>query len=361
MARGPQSIPVWIPKEQRPELERLAHRTKAGHVLVTRARIIVFSAKGMGTADVAKRAGCDERTARKWKARFRADPRVQTLDDSPRSGRPAQVPLLVRVELIKLACKRPDDKLAPFHEVWTHKALAEALEVVTGWRLSVSEVGRILRFHQLRPHHVRMWLYSGDLNFREKADRICQLYLYPAEGSHVICVDEKPMQALERKHPTETGPDGTVRYEYEYIRNGTCCLLGAFNTRTGQVFGRVVPERTVEERQSAESENQEEGGLKGEHKGRWQSIPQRATTLRTYRVTSTSRVMSTCECVSMAINSSSSPAATTIRSNTLVFVGLPSTIGLSRWQRTQVGGSTPVYAVSSTSSGRCSSRISAGS
>lgn len=247
MARGPQSIPVWIPEDQRPELERLAHRTKAGHVLVTRARIIVFSARGMGTYAVAKRVGCEDRTVRKWKARFRADPRVQALDDSPRSGRPATVPLLVRVELIKLACKRPDDKLAPFHEVWTHKALAKALKLVTGWKISVSEVGRILRFHLLRPHHVRMWLYSGDLNFREKADRVCQLYLYPPEGAHVICVDEKPMQALERKHPTERGSDGTVRYEYEYVRNGTCCLLGGFDTRTGRGFGRVVPERTADE------------------------------------------------------------------------------------------------------------------
>jgi transposase len=238
---------VRIPHDQRPELKRLAHRTKAGHVVVQRARIIVLSARGMGTAAVALRVGCDERTVRKWKARFRADPRVVALSDARRSGRPADVPLVVRCELIKLACKRPDKGLAPFHEVWTHKALADALEVVTKWRLSVSEVGRILRFHQLRPHHVRMWLYSGDLNFHEKAARICRLYLDPPEGAQVICIDEKPMQALGRRHPAERGPDGTVRLEYEYVRNGTSCLLGAFDTRTGKVFGRVVPQRTAEE------------------------------------------------------------------------------------------------------------------
>ena len=236
-----------IPKDQRPKLGRLAHGTRAGHALVQRARIIVFSAKGMSTAAVARRAGCDERTVRKWKARFRADPRVKALEDERRTGRPSKVPLNIRCELIKLACKRPDDKLAPFYQVWTHKALAEALKSTTGWKLSVSEVGRILRFHHLRPHHVRMWLYSGDLNFREKADRICQLYLYPPEGSHVISVDEKPMQALERTHPTGTGPNGEVRFENGYIRNGTCCLLGAFDTQTGKVFGRVVPHRTAEE------------------------------------------------------------------------------------------------------------------
>jgi hypothetical protein len=88
---------------------------------------------------------------------------------------------------------------------------------------------------------------SPFLNFREKADRICQLYLSPPEGAQVICIDEKPIQVLGRRHPTEAGPDGTVRFEYEYIRNGTCCLLGAFDTRTGEVIGRVVPQRTADE------------------------------------------------------------------------------------------------------------------
>jgi hypothetical protein len=31
----------------------------------------------------------------------------------------------------------------------------------------------------------------------------------------VVCVDEKPMQALGRKYPTHTSPDGTVRPPYE--------------------------------------------------------------------------------------------------------------------------------------------------
>lgn len=134
----------------------------------------------------------------------------------------------------------------PFREMWTHAALAESLESTTGWKLSVSEVGRILRFHQLRPHHVRMWLHSPDPNFREKAARVCQLYLEPPEGAVVVCVDEKPIQVLERRYPTGVGPSGELRFEYEYIRQGTCCLLAAFDTKTGKVIGRVVPERTGE-------------------------------------------------------------------------------------------------------------------
>jgi transposase len=247
MARGPQAEPLRISREQRPRLELLAHRTRAGHALVMRARIIVFSAKGMGTAAVAERVGCADRTVRKWKKRFRECPMVRTLEDKGRSGRPARIAVTTRCQLVKLACERPEDDKAPFRDIWTYKSLAEALHIETGVKLSVSEVGRVLRFHEIRPHHIRYWLNSQDPEFEIKAERICQLYLAPPEGSHVICVDEKPMQALERLHPTERGPHGEVQFEYEYVRWGTCCLLGAFDTQTGQVFGRVVPQRTAEE------------------------------------------------------------------------------------------------------------------
>jgi hypothetical protein len=152
-----------------------------------------------------------------------------------------------RCSLIKLACQRPEDDLAPFRDVWTQQALADALREDTGVEISRSEVGRILRFQQLRPHHVRYWLKNKDPEFEAKADRICQLYISPPEGAHVISVDEKPMQALERRAPNGRGPQAEVRYEYEYIRWGTCCLLAAFDTQTGRVTGQVVPKRTAEQ------------------------------------------------------------------------------------------------------------------
>jgi transposase len=93
---------------------------------------------------------------------------------------------------------------------------------------------------------VRQWLHSPDPDFEAKVARICQLYLNPPAGAAVVCVDEKPMQALERKYPTAVGPDGVVRREYEYIRHGTACLLGAFDIRSGEVLGEVVRQRTSE-------------------------------------------------------------------------------------------------------------------
>jgi len=158
-----------------------------------------------------------------------------------------------RCEVVKLACKRPGElveadgtqpkKIAPFRQVWTWQSLADALHKLTGIRISRTEIGRILSTNELRPHRVRQWLHSPDPEFGAKTKRICNLYLNPPADEIVLCVDEKPMQALGRKHPVKAGPNGVVRYEYEYVRRGTRVLLGAFNVRTGQMFGEVRPTR----------------------------------------------------------------------------------------------------------------------
>lgn len=204
---------------------------------------------GLGSEEIARRLSITGRTVRKWKQRFCSNPCLATLEDMERSGRPARIPLEVRCQLVQLACHRPDDNdsPAPFREVWTHKSLAVALKEKTGFDLSPSEIGRILRFENLRPHRVRQWLKSSDVDFLPKAKRLCRLYRRPPKDAVVVCVDEKPMQVLERKHPIHTDPrDGSVRYEYEYKRHGTQCLLAAFDVKTGRVLGRVVPHRSAD-------------------------------------------------------------------------------------------------------------------
>jgi hypothetical protein len=150
---------------------------------------------------------------------------------------------------VQLACARPEGckSPAPFRDLWTYRSLAEAVARRTGQTISTSEVGRILRFEELRPHRVRQWLKSEDPAFLSKAEAVCQLYLHPPKDAIVVCVDEKPLQVLERKFPTRVDPrDASVRFEYEYVRHGTQALLAAFDVRTGRVLGRVVPHRSAD-------------------------------------------------------------------------------------------------------------------
>jgi hypothetical protein len=102
---------------------------------------------------------------------------------------------------VQLACERPDGVTTPFRDTWTHAALAEALRIRTGYELSLSEVGRILRSNLLRPHRVRQWLKRKDPEFGPKAERVCDLYLAPPDDAVVVCVDEKPMQVLAGADP----------------------------------------------------------------------------------------------------------------------------------------------------------------
>jgi transposase len=211
--------------------------------------MLLLAQKGEGTEAIARALSCSSRSVRKWKARFAAAPCLASLEDAIRSGRPARISTEIRCQLVQLACARPDDgeAPAPFRDVWTYGALAAALAERTGQTISVSEVGRILRFEKLRPHRVRQWLKSEDPQFLPKAARICRLYSRPPKDAVVVCVDEKPLQVLERKHPRRVDwRDASMRYEFEYVRHGMQALLAAFDIRNGQVLGQVVPHRSAD-------------------------------------------------------------------------------------------------------------------
>jgi transposase len=236
---------VRIAPSVRGQLARTARRQKAPHREVKRAQIVLLAEQGLTNAEIARRMSCTEKTVRKWRHRFATAGSVKALRDAPRSGRPARVTVEQRADLVKIACQRPDPTKTAFRSTWTYGALAEVFFATTGVRLSESEVGRILRESELRPHHVRPWLHSPDPEFREKVRRITSLYLSPPPGAHVVCVDEKTgMQALERRFAGSAAlPRRAGREEFEYIRHGTATLIAAFDVQTGQVFGECRLQR----------------------------------------------------------------------------------------------------------------------
>ncbi|MBS2023922.1 MAG: IS630 family transposase [Deltaproteobacteria bacterium] len=234
----------------RQELERLLRRGKAEHRQVVRACIVLKAADGEASRAIAKALGVDIKTVREWRRRFSRERRrsMHSLMDAARSGRPPRVPLEVRCEVVKLACDRPHEHV-PFRNIWNRTSLSEALWQETGWRLSASEVGRILRDAELRPHRMRLWLHSPDPRFRELVRIICALYLRPPAGATVLCVDEKTcIQALERRRLFQAAVPGRVgRSEFEYIRHGTRNLIAALDIATGKVFGQCRKRRTAKD------------------------------------------------------------------------------------------------------------------
>lgn len=223
----------------------MARRHLAPLAVVLRARMILMLANGLGPSSIGRLLGVSDRVVRKWRMRWEKAPELQSLLDADRPGRPAVIPLEMRCQVVQLACARPEDQRNVRRAVWTQRALARALYARTGVRISRSTVQRILSSKGLRPHRVRYWLHSPDPEFAKKVRRICQLYLKPPPNAVVVCIDEKPMQALGRRTPDRRAPDGSVRHEFEYVRRGVCHLLGAFDTRTGRVLGSVVKKRSA--------------------------------------------------------------------------------------------------------------------
>lgn len=192
-------------------------------------------------------SGARKKTARKWRTRFDEEPSPDALRDGRRSGRPPHVRPHQRAHLIKLACDRPKD--TTFRDVWTYGALRDALRKEIGCSLSESEIGRILRAEEIRPHRMKLWLHSPDPDFDRKVKRICALYMSPPKGARVICVDEKTcIQALERKFVTREAARGREpRFEFEYKRHGTRALVAGIDVASGEVFGHVRKRRTADD------------------------------------------------------------------------------------------------------------------
>lgn len=244
--------PLKASKRTRGKLERMAFASSAEYRLVMRARLIVLALDGVGNAAIARKLGVSVRSVYDWTERFARRPKLSTLRDRPRSGRPPTISVENRCEVIRLACERPDASpdapKARFRDVWTYESLQQAA-AARGVKMCRSEVYRTLHDRDLRPHRIQMWLHSQDPAFRAKAKRICKLYLNPPKGAALVSVDEKTgMQALERKHPDCPALPGKARRrEYEYKRHGTRTLIAALDVRTGKVFGHCGPTRTAED------------------------------------------------------------------------------------------------------------------
>jgi transposase len=146
-------------------------------------------------------------------------------------------------KIVAEACRPPRDVGLPVKR-WSESLLGEYLRG-QGFHLSDSTVGRILRGAMLQPHRQKMWVASHDEEFREKRDDVLRVYYETPAGEHIISLDEKTsIQALERRHPDiPMEPGQPVRREFEYIRHGTLCLMGAYDVRRGKLFGFTAESR----------------------------------------------------------------------------------------------------------------------
>src|SRR3954454_18931077 len=227
-----EGIEIELTAKDRARLEAVVADRNSPQKHVWRARIILATADGHGTAEVMRRAGKSRPCVRRWRERFISEGVAGLLRDRTR---PSRIAPLAQATIDRVVALTATD---PPHEAthWTAAAMAGAVGISPG------SVLRVWRAHKLRPHRVRTFKLSNDPQFVAKLRDIVGLYLDPPAHAVVLPVDGKsPIQALDRAQPglpMKKGRCGTMTHDYE--RNGTTTLFAALNVLDGTVLGRCM-------------------------------------------------------------------------------------------------------------------------
>src|SRR3984893_1099692 len=223
-------IVVNVTRADRLRLEAIVADRSAPQKHVWRAKVILATADGCGTAEIMRRSGKSKPVVWTWQARCMAEGVEGLLRDKTRKpGKPPLLPNTVQ-RVVDLALGPPPGESTH----WTGRELAKAAGV------SLRSVQRILEAHQLAPHRIRTFKLSMDPEFVEKLRDIVGLYVDPPAHAVVLSVDEKSqIQALDRTQPglpMKKGRAGTMTHDYK--RHGTTTLFAALTWLDGTVIGR---------------------------------------------------------------------------------------------------------------------------
>jgi len=269
-------MPIKLTERQKTTLEQITRRQTASQNLVRRANIILTVAAGTNNQQAGQHLTLHRETVSIWRERWlKARPTLLTaekekvgpqewlglietvLSDAPRPGTPATFSPEQIVQIVAVACEKPQRSGRPISH-WTPRELADEVIkrkiVVT---ISPRSVGRFLDEADLKPHQCRYWLNASPDDpetFARESKTVCDVYHHAPqlhqEGVCIVSTDEKTgIQALERKHPTKPMKPGKVELqEFEYIRHGTQCLIANFEVVTGKIIAPTIgPTRTEED------------------------------------------------------------------------------------------------------------------
>jgi transposase len=225
-------ISIAVTPKDRRRLEAIVRDRNSPQKHVWRARIILLTAKGLGTNALTRETGKDKTCVWRWQERFMHEGVVGLTRDKTRPSRikPLEPSTIDRV--LGLSNTEPP------HEAthWTAEAMAKTVGI------SASSVRRIWKAHGLQPHRVRTFKLSNDPKFAAKLKDIVGLYIDPPAHAVVLSVDEKSqIQALDRTQPglpMKKGRAGTMTHDYK--RHGTTTLFAALDVLEGKIHGRCM-------------------------------------------------------------------------------------------------------------------------
>lgn len=162
--RGPKPPSFQLTPRQLALLQRLIRRRSAPHQLVCRARLIVLASEGFNNSQISQQLSLYRGQVRCWRTRWlaaaphlttaeAADPDDQHLTraiedllaDAPRPGTPPKFTPEQVVQIVALACERPEESGRPISH-WTPRELADEAQMRgIVQTISARSVGRFLK------------------------------------------------------------------------------------------------------------------------------------------------------------------------------------------------------------------------
>lgn len=230
-----------LAETERMELQRQASARNGRADAARHARLILLLADGLMWAEIRTKLDCSDSYISRWSKRFVTD-RLAGLFS--RHGGRERYKVTDRIEARVLA-RTTKHRPADGSTHWSSRKLAAEL----GGGISHMTVARIWAKHGIKPHRLEGYITSNDPDFETKAADVIGWYLNPPQNTVVFSVDEKTaFQALDRKDPVlPLSPGRAERRGFEYFRHGTLSLYAAFNTKTGEVFGKTATRHTSAE------------------------------------------------------------------------------------------------------------------
>lgn len=246
---------------QKNPLNKLANSRAEPASRVRRAQILLDYSSGMTIAAIARKMGTNRPLIERCIDKALQYGVMQSLNDLPRSGRPAKITDDAKNWVLSIACAKPAE-FGFAAETWTYSALVKHVKAncLASGHECLKNIGKgllngILSKSNIKPHKISYYLEKRDPEFDAKMATVLHVYkeiamindekLCPLKHT-TVSYDEKPgIQAIKNIAPQlQPVPrsHSTIARDYEYKRLGTVSLLAAIDLHTGKTIP-IVTER----------------------------------------------------------------------------------------------------------------------
>jgi transposase len=165
---------VVLTQEERRQLETLARSRTTQQRTTLRCRIVLAAAEGTSNQAIAQALKVNRHTVEIWRQRF-AQQGLKGLKEAARPGRPARLSPEKVQTVIGQVVQPPQGRRR-----WSCRSMARHSGV------SKSQVHRLWRANELKPHLRRTFKLSKDKHFEKKFWDVIGLYLNPPDKSFAV-------------------------------------------------------------------------------------------------------------------------------------------------------------------------------